>query len=149
MGIADTRSANRNNRTICFPFSQDNYESNIHNPDDFRGSIDKRIELFPELFPPEIENGYQMKDFYFSKKQSIWSRRIKTAGVAYTVSAFIHNAISCWICGRNRKGSVFEKVRCAILGYQSCFWQRSHVLASNRTIDRTKQHCRNNGQKSR
>jgi hypothetical protein len=26
-----------------------------------------------------------MKDFYFSKKQSVWSRRIKIAGVAYTI----------------------------------------------------------------
>ncbi|PIE66624.1 MAG: hypothetical protein CSA26_00025 [Desulfobacterales bacterium] len=85
MEIADTRPANRNKRTICLPFSQDNYESNIHNPDDFRGCIDKRIELFPELFPPEMANGYQMKDFYFSRKQSVWSRRIKVAGVAYTI----------------------------------------------------------------
>jgi len=55
MGIADSTSANRNKRTICLPFSQDNYEANIHNPDDFRSCIDQRIELFPELFPDEIE----------------------------------------------------------------------------------------------
>jgi hypothetical protein len=81
MGITDTRSANRNKRTICLPFSQDNYECNIHNSDDFRFCVDKRVELFPA----EIINGYQMKDFYYSKKQSIWIRRIKIAGVAYTV----------------------------------------------------------------
>jgi len=85
MGITDTRSANRNKRTICLPFSQDNYECNIHNSDDFRFCVDKRVKLFPELFPAEIVNGYQMKDFYYSKKQSIWIRRIKIAGVAYTV----------------------------------------------------------------
>jgi hypothetical protein len=85
MGITDTRSANRNKRTICLPFSQDNYECNIHNSDDFRFCVDKRVKLFPELFPAEIINGYQMKDFYYSKKQSIWIRRIKIAGVAYTV----------------------------------------------------------------
>ena len=85
MGIADTKSANRNKRTICLPFSQDNYECNIHNPVDFRICVDKRIELFPELFPAEIINGYQMKDIYYSKKQSVWIRRVKIAGVAYTV----------------------------------------------------------------
>ncbi|BBO81023.1 hypothetical protein DSCO28_15890 [Desulfosarcina ovata subsp. sediminis] len=71
MGIAGSTSANRNNRTICLPFSQDNYECNILNPKDFRLCLDQRIELFPELFPDEIANGYQMKDIYRSKKQSI------------------------------------------------------------------------------
>jgi len=85
MGIADSTSANRNKRTICLPFSQGNYESNIHSPVDFRSCIDKRIELFPELFPNEIASGYQMKDMYHSKKQSVLIRRIKIAGVTYTV----------------------------------------------------------------
>jgi hypothetical protein len=67
------------------PFSQDNYEYNIHNPDNFRVCIDKRIELFPELFSAEIVNGYQMKDIYRSKKQSVLIRRIEIAGVAYTI----------------------------------------------------------------
>ncbi len=29
---------------------------------DFRQCLDERIELFPELFPPEIVGGYRMKD---------------------------------------------------------------------------------------
>jgi hypothetical protein len=85
MGIADSTSANRNNRIICLPFSQENYECNIQNPRDFRVCIDRKIERFPELFPAEIEHGYQMKDIYRSKKQSVWIRRIEIAGVAYTV----------------------------------------------------------------
>lgn len=85
MGIADLTSTNRNNRIICLPFSQDNYERNIHNADDFKICIDKRIELFPELFPAQIVHGYRMKDIYRSKKQSIWIRRIAIAGVAYTI----------------------------------------------------------------
>jgi hypothetical protein len=36
MGNADTASATRNNRTICLPFSQEDYEANIKNPADFR-----------------------------------------------------------------------------------------------------------------
>ena len=85
MGIADTRSANRNKRTICLPFSQDNYESNIHNPNDFRSCIDRWSELFPELCPDETANGYKMEDMYHSKKQSVLIRQIKIAGVTYTV----------------------------------------------------------------
>jgi hypothetical protein len=41
--------------------------------------------LWPELFPPEIVDGYQMKDDHFSKKQSITIRRIEIAGIAYTI----------------------------------------------------------------
>lgn len=85
MGIADSRSANRKNRIICLPFSQDIYDRNIQKPDDFRICIAERIELFPELFPPEIINGYQMKDIYHSKKQSIFIRRIEIGGIAYTI----------------------------------------------------------------
>jgi hypothetical protein len=85
MKAEDTKSPKRNKRTICLPFSQGNYECNVNDPVDFRICIDKWIDLFPELFPPEITSGYQMKDRYYSKKQSIWIRRIKIAGIAYTI----------------------------------------------------------------
>ena len=58
MGKADSKSATRNNRNICLPFSQEEYNANINNPLDFRKCIDQRIELFPELFPAEITKGY-------------------------------------------------------------------------------------------
>lgn len=48
-------------------------------------TIDRRIELFPELFPAESVHGYQMKDIYRSKKQSVWIRRIEIGGVEYTI----------------------------------------------------------------
>jgi hypothetical protein len=70
MGKADAKSAHRNN---------------INNAFDFRICIDERIELFPELFPPEITKGYLMKDIYQSKKQSIAIRRIEIAGINYTI----------------------------------------------------------------
>jgi len=85
MGKADTESAHRNNRIICLPFTQEVYDANIRNPANFRTCISKRIELFPELFPSEITKGYQMKDIYQSKKQSVLIRRIEIAGVPYTI----------------------------------------------------------------
>jgi hypothetical protein len=85
MGAADKESANRNNRTICLPFSQENYLPNVINAKDFRQRIDERIELFPELFPPEICNGYKMKDIYSSKKQELDIRRIEIGGISYTI----------------------------------------------------------------
>ena len=85
MGKADAESAHRNNRTICLPFSQQVYNAHINNASDFRKCIDRRIESFPELFPPEITTGYRMKDIYYSRKQSVAIRRIKIAGIAYSI----------------------------------------------------------------
>ena len=85
MGKADARSAHRNNRIICLPFSQENYEANVIGAGDFRQCLDERIELFPELFPPEIVGGYRMKDMNWSKKQGIPIRRIEISGIAYTI----------------------------------------------------------------
>lgn len=85
MGKADTKSAHRTNRTIYLPFSQEVYDAVINNPEDFRTYVDNQVALFPELFPPEISQGYLMKDIYHPKKYSESIRRIEVAGVAYTV----------------------------------------------------------------
>ncbi|MBC2734782.1 MAG: hypothetical protein HF981_10525 [Desulfobacteraceae bacterium] len=99
MGKADTESAHRNNRTICLPFSQEDYNACIKNPIDFRIYIDKQIELFPELFPSEITKGYLMKDIYLSKKQSVLIRRIEIAGIPYTIRpSFIMPYMTGFVC---------------------------------------------------
>ena len=85
MGKADAQSTHRSNKTICLPFSQQDYNANVNDPVNFRKCIDDRIKLFPELFPSEITNGYQMKDIYISKKQSIMIRRIQIDDTAYTI----------------------------------------------------------------
>jgi hypothetical protein len=86
MGKADAAtSTTRLNRTICLPFSQVDYNQNVQDPVSFRKCIDEYIALWPELFPPEVADGYQMKDDYFSKKQSIMIRRIEIAGIAFTI----------------------------------------------------------------
>lgn len=85
MGKADVQSTHRSNKTICLPFSQQDYNANVNDPINFRKCIDDRIKLFPELFPSEITNGYQMKDIYLSKKRSIMIRRIQIDDTAYTI----------------------------------------------------------------
>ena len=85
MGKADEKSAYRNNRTICLPFTQEDYNASVADPVIFRKCIDERFELFPELFPSEIVKGYLMKDIYWSKKQCVAIRRIQIAGVPYTI----------------------------------------------------------------
>ncbi len=85
MGKTDTISATRNNRSICLPISQEVYDTKIMKPVDFRNFINEQINLFPELFPPEIANGFQMKDIYHSKKLSIPIRRIDIGGIPHTI----------------------------------------------------------------
>lgn len=79
------KSTDRQNRTICLPFSKEDYLANIIDATDFRKCIDERIEWFPEIFPTEIRKGYEMKDSYFSKKQKIDIRRIRIQEIAYTI----------------------------------------------------------------
>ncbi len=85
MGKADTKSTHRHNRSICVPFSQEVYGACVRNPEQFRAYLNEQIELFPELFPAAIGQGYRMKDIYNRKKHPVPIRRIEVAGVAYTV----------------------------------------------------------------
>jgi hypothetical protein len=85
MGKTDRKSVHRKNRTICLPFSQEEYIANIYELVNFRKCIDDRLKLFPELFPMEITNGYQMKDIRTSKKLSLPIRRIEIAGTSFTI----------------------------------------------------------------
>jgi hypothetical protein len=81
----DKRSIARENRTICLPFPQENYEILILNPAKFREFVDYHIAEHPELFPPEIIYGYQMKDIKWSRKLKIHTRRIKIGNIAHTI----------------------------------------------------------------
>jgi hypothetical protein len=54
------------NRAICLPFDQTAYQQCVSDAKVFRKFIDEQIELFPELFPIEVSDGYRMKDIYYS-----------------------------------------------------------------------------------
>ena len=84
MTCTKTKSHNLN-RKIIIPFCQDKYKENLNNPKKYRIELDKYIKLFPELFPQEINKGYELKDIYHSKKISIGTRRILIDGISYTI----------------------------------------------------------------
>jgi len=79
-----TKSVPRQNRTICIEFPA-NYDETINNPSAFRAVIDDNFKRHPELFPPEISEGYELKEIRTSKKTEITVRRILISGVSYTV----------------------------------------------------------------
>jgi len=84
MKIIPEDSPQRKNRTICLPFEEEEYQNIIKDAKKFRAYLNRMIEAFPELFPPEIVNGYRMKDSYYSKKLDIEIRRIKIGDTSYT-----------------------------------------------------------------
>ncbi len=67
----------RGQKTICIPCSQEQYEQIVDDPERFRSYLDQQIEATPELFPPEIQRGYRMKDVYRSRKTGCKLRRIE------------------------------------------------------------------------
>ena len=75
----------RQNRRIILPFYQDDYNKILYDPKKYREQLDKYIDLFPELFPKEIADGYEMKDIYHSKKLPIATRRIIVDKVSYNI----------------------------------------------------------------
>ena len=118
------KSAVRNNRSICVPFVQDVYNQNIQNPVDFRKCIDEQIQLYPNLFPPEIINGYQLKDSHFSKKLNTRIRRIDITGTAYTIRP---SYIMPYMTGitDNIENALFLRK------FSVPFWAISHVFGKN------------------
>ena len=124
MGKTDTRSATRNNRTICLPISQEVYNSKIMMPVDYRKIIDEQIDLFPELFPPEIKNGYQMKDIYHSKKLSIPIRRIAIDGIPHTIRPSFAMPYLTGITDKIEKALFMRK-------FNVPFWALSYVFGKD------------------
>ena len=77
----------RGSSTICLPFSQEDYQRIIDDPQAFRTALDKAFFEMPELFPEAFAQGYTLKDSRQSENLGIRLRRIecKATGEAFTV----------------------------------------------------------------
>ena len=81
------------NRTIVLPFDEATYPKVSLDAVRYRKQLKQLIESHPNLFPPEIKDGFQMKDIYRTERFDTSTssvhrfviRRIKVAGTAYTV----------------------------------------------------------------
>ena len=73
------------NKTICLPFDENEYAQLVSDVQQYRQYLDRMIEAFPELFPPEIAQGYQMKDHHCSNKLNLTIRRIRIGKESYTI----------------------------------------------------------------
>lgn len=124
MGKTNKKSASRNNRTICLPFSQEDYKVNVTDSVNFRKCLDERIELLPELFPLEIAKGYLMKDIYPSKKQAIPIRRIEISGTPYTIRPSFVTPYLAGVVDDVEKALFLRK-------FSVPFWALSHVFGKD------------------
>lgn len=73
------------NRTIVILFEEATYHDIIKNADRFREYLGQFIESYPNLFPPEIKNGFQMKDIRCGTNLEVPIRRIEVAGISYSI----------------------------------------------------------------
>jgi hypothetical protein len=66
------------NRRIVIPMDKDKYLSLVNDAIAFRQAIDEMIKRHPELFPPEVAQGYYLHDRRQSAKMpDVQLRRIK------------------------------------------------------------------------
>jgi hypothetical protein len=68
----------RGQKTICIPIASEAvYGEILENLDKFREYLQETIELHPELFPPQISDGYRFYGMTHSQKQDMKLRRIQ------------------------------------------------------------------------
>lgn len=130
----------RKNRNICIPFDRENYEETVRDALQFRLYLDETIADHPELFPPEISEGYRMKDSYASKKQGIVIRRIEIAGCAYTVRPSFVMPYMTGIADEAEKALFLRKFDVPfralsyVFGRDPMYWQRMEQTLGRNSI---------------
>src|SRR5438552_11886875 len=71
-------SNKRENKSICLGFeSEAEYEKCMTDEDLFKDYLKRMVAQYPEVFPKEIEEGFNLHGFVESKKQKFKMRRIK------------------------------------------------------------------------
>lgn len=80
-------SLNIFHRVICLPFDKKTYDDTVKDANKFRASLDEFIKQFPQLFPTEITQGYQLFDIREPKKLPVphQSILINKTNISYTI----------------------------------------------------------------
>jgi hypothetical protein len=69
-------------KRICIPINRAEYDDIFNDKKHFRAKLDGFIEMYPELFPPEIGQGYQL---YGLRRQSIKMPDVKLRRICLNV----------------------------------------------------------------
>ena len=70
-------------KRICLPISREEYDEIFNNRQRFREMLDGFIEMYPELFPPNIKQGYQL---YGLRRQSIKMPDVKLRRICLNIT---------------------------------------------------------------
>lgn len=118
-------------KTIHLPVPEGvEYDEWIQDSSRYRQYLDEQIRHHPELFPPEITNGYWLSGLVYSKRLGIQTRRIKLKKVCQTYQ--IHpDTVMPFMIGRTeevekglylrRYGVPYEGIA-HVLGHNSMYW---------------------------
>jgi hypothetical protein len=86
--MADGTAArsSRGHRTLCLPVPEEVYRQVVHDPGEFRHTLDDYFRRMPEVFPAGFAQGYELKDDRVSVKRGLPIRRILLKdGTAYSI----------------------------------------------------------------
>lgn len=77
MRIGYRKRTTAGDKTICLPLPEGvDYDTWIEDSVGYRAYLDEQIAQHPELFPPEISQGYWLSGFVTSKRQQMKTRRL-------------------------------------------------------------------------
>jgi len=125
-----TRSA-RGHRTLCLPIPEGTYRRIVHDPREFRRTLDDLFRQMPEVFPPGFAQGFELKDDRMSAKQGLPIRRILLKdGIAYSIRpSFLMPYMTARVA--DVKGPLFLRkfgvpfwALAHVFGKDSMFWYR-------------------------
>ena len=86
MATESSINLSRYNRTICLPVCEEEYQTIIDDSKAFRAFLVSNYERIPGVFPANILQGFQLKDYRMSLKQRVKIRRIELRdGISYSI----------------------------------------------------------------
>ncbi len=130
-------------KTICLPLPEGvDYDEWIEDSAGYRAYLDEQIAQHPELFPPEIRQGYWLSGFMTSKRLQMKTRRIvlKRGRQAYqirpdTVMPFMIGTTAEVEKGLSlrRYGVPYEGIA-HVLGHSPMYWYNATQALSRISI---------------
>lgn len=133
----------RGDQTICLPVeSETQYRQIVPDPQAFRLFLGQTLNAHPELFPPQMLEGFHFHDFVHSLKQDLILRRIKLKAngdiyqirpdfiMPYMVGKTHEMEKALYLC---RFAVPFDAIA-YVFGRNAMYWYRAYASLSRASI---------------